>query len=74
MNKIFLSEITRHRALIFGLKHHLLNSTKFVQFLPVGLAPGGGGGHMFNIGLYREKHDKIFLSEIIWPKASILSM
>ena len=24
-------------------------------------------GHMFNIGLYSEKHEKIFLSETVWP-------
>ena len=29
------------------------------------------GGHMFNKGLYREKHEKIFLSETIRPRALI---
>ena len=32
------------------------------------------GGHMFFIGLYKEKHEKIFLSEIIRLTASIFSM
>ena len=29
------------------------------------------GGHMFYIGLYREKHEKIFLSETIGLRALI---
>ena len=33
------------------------------------------GGHMvFHIGLYRENHEKIFLSETIRPRALIFSM
>ena len=31
-------------------------------------------GHMFNIGLYREKHEKIFLSETTRPRALIFIM
>ena len=32
------------------------------------------GGHMFYIGLYRDKHETIFLSETIRPRALIFSM
>ena len=44
-----------------------------------GSGNGGGGGawgwgHMFYIGLYREKHDKIFLSETIRPRVLIFGM
>ena len=28
-------------------------------------------GHMFYIGLYIEKHEKIFMSETIWPSLDI---
>ena len=37
-------------------------------------APPPPGGHMFYIGLYREKHEKIFLSETIWHRALIFGM
>ena len=30
--------------------------------------------HMFYIGLYREKHEKIFLSKTTWPGALIFGM
>ena len=29
---------------------------------------------MFYIGLYREKHEKIFLSKTIWPTALVFGM
>ena len=32
------------------------------------------GGHIFYVGLYSEKHEKIFLSETIWPKVLIFGM
>ena len=32
------------------------------------------GGHMFYIGLYRENHEKILLSETIRPRAWIFGM
>ena len=41
VKKIFLSETTGPKALIFGMN------------LP--------GGHMFNIGLYRDQHEKNLL-------------
>ena len=62
--KIFLSEITRPRAILFGMKHYL------VVFYPVCYS----GGHMLYIGLNREKHEKIFLSETIRPRAMIFGM
>ena len=31
-------------------------------------------GHMFYIGLYREQHEKIFLSETTRPRALVLGM
>ena len=31
-------------------------------------------GHMFNMGLYRERHEKIFLSETIRPRVLIFGM
>ena len=31
-------------------------------------------GHMFYIGIYREKHETIFLSEITMPRALIFGM
>ena len=67
--KIFFSETTRPRALIFGMKHHLVN---FYQF--VWAKNGPPAGHMYYIGLYREKHEKIFLSETIRPRVLIFGM
>ena len=32
------------------------------------------GGHILYIGLYREKHEKIFLSETTRPRAMIFGM
>ena len=64
--KIFLSETTRHRALIFGTKHHLVNLYQVCSnYIPVAKI-GPSMGHMFYIGLYRENREKIFLSETNW--------
>ena len=74
MKKIFLSETSRPRALIFGMKQHLVNFYQVcANFLlrPKMVPPGG---HMFYIGFYREKHEKIFLSETTRPRALILGM
>ena len=46
MDKIFLSELTRSRALIFGMLLSILFKTKSGPVL---------GGHMFNIGIYWKK-------------------
>ena len=56
--KKILSETVCHRALIFGIKHHLVDSTKFVQIMPLVPKMGPPGGHMFYIGLYRENMKK----------------
>ena len=45
--KIFLSESTRPRALLFGM----WASTKFVQIIVMGL--NGSGGQIFYIDLHR---------------------
>ena len=71
---IFLSETTRPRALIFGMKHHLVDSYQVVQIIPLGPKMARHGGHMFYIGFYREQHEKIFLSETTRPRALIFSM
>ena len=82
--KIFLSETVRPRALIFGMNHHLVDLfTKFIQIMPLGPKLPRTGDHMFYIGSYKEKHEKIFLSETIssrgardskigkkWPESS----
>ena len=53
-DKIFLSETTRPRALIFGMKHHLVNLYQVcLNYFP-GAKNGPPRGHMFYIGLYRE--------------------
>ena len=67
MKKIFLSETTRPRALIFGMKHHLVDLYQVCSnYIP--------GGHMLYTGLNWEKHEKIFLSETIRPGAMIFGM
>ena len=71
---IFLSETTMPRALIFGMKHYLVNLYQFVQIIYLGPKMAPPKGHMSYIGLYREKHEKIFLSETIWPRALIFGM
>ena len=50
-------------------------STKFVQIMPLGLKKWPHPReHIFYIGLYSEKHEKNFLSEIIWPRVLIFGM
>ena len=48
--QIFLSKTTRPRALILGMKHHLVNPYQLCSNNPL--------GHMFYIGLYRENMKK----------------
>ena len=73
--KIFLSETTRSRALIFGMKHHQMNlyqvCSNYTPWAKNGPTPGG---HMLYIGLNREKYEKIFLSETMRPRAMIFAM
>ena len=52
--KIFLSEPTLPRALIFVMKHHLVNLCQVCSNNIPGAKNGRLGGHMFHIGLYRE--------------------
>ena len=75
------SETTRPGALVFGMKHHLVNLSMFVQIIalvqkmaPPGGGGGGGGGHMLYLGLYREQHENIFFSETTRPRHLILGM
>ena len=70
--KIFLSETIRPRALIFwyvaspcGLLPSLFKLCPWGQKWPC------LGGHLLYEDLYREKHEKIFLSEAIRPRALI---
>ena len=72
--KIFLSETTRPSALIFGMKHHLVVLNQVCSNYAPGTKMAPPGGHMFYIGLYFEKHEKIFLSETIWPRIFIFGM
>ena len=52
-----LSETTRSRALIFGMKHHLLNLYQACSnYIPRAKNGHLLGGHRFYIGFYREKH------------------
>ena len=45
-----------------------INLTKFDQIMTLGPKMAPPQALMFNIGLYSEKHKKIFLSETIWPR------
>ena len=47
---------------------------KFVQIMPLGPKMARPMGRMFYIGLYREKHEKIFLSETISPRVLIFGL
>ena len=73
---IFLSETTRHRALIFGMLYPLVNLYQvFLKIISLGPKMDPPWSHMFYIGLYIEKHiEKIFLSETISPRALIFGM
>ena len=69
--KVFWSETTRPRALIFGMKHHLVDLYRVCPNYTPGAKNGPTRGHMFCIGLYREKYEKIFLSETTRPRTFI---
>ena len=56
--KIFSSETTRPRALIFGMKHHPVNFDKNCSNYALGSKNGLTRGHMFYIGLYIWKNMK----------------
>ena len=75
MKKIFLSETTRPRALIFDMYYHLVDFYQVCSnYSPVAKNGPDPGGRMFYIGLYREQHEKIFLSETTRPRALIFGM
>ena len=58
--KTFLSETTRPRALIFGMKHHLVDLYQNCS----NNATGRPEGHLFNIGLYRVGWFCCFTSQV----------
>ena len=73
--KIFLSETTSPRALIFRMKHNLVDLYQVCS----NYTPGAKnllhhGRHMLYIGLNREKHEQISLSETFRPRAMIFGM
>ena len=73
--KIFLSDTTRHRAFIFGMKHHLVNLYQVCLNNNPGAKNGSPwGSHVLHRLISREKHEKIFLSETIWPRVFIFGM
>ena len=73
--KIFWSETIRPRTLKFGMMHYLVVFYQVCSNYTPGAKNGPTpGGHMLNIGLNREKHEKIFLSETIRPRAMIFGM
>ena len=73
--KIFLSETIRPGPLIFGRQHHLVDLYQIcLNYTPGAKNCPAPGGHMLYIGLYREKHGKIFFSETIMPRALIFGM
>ena len=75
MKKNFLSEVTRPRAMIFGIKHYLVVFYQnLLKLYPWGQKWPYPGGNMLYIGLNREKHETIFLSETIRPRAICFGM
>ena len=66
--KIILSETTRPRALLFGMKHHLVNLYQVCSNYIPGAKNCPDPRVTCFIYLYWEKHEKI-LSETIWPKS-----
>ena len=74
MKKLFLSKTARHRTLIFGVKHQIVNLYQVCSNYIPGAKTDPPRGHMFYIGLYKEKHEKIFLSETIRLRTLIFGM
>ena len=69
-----LSETTMPRALIIGMKHHLVNLYQVCSnYIPASKNGPPRGSHVLH-RLYRGKHEKIFLSESIWFRALIFGM
>ena len=66
----FLSETIRHRVLIFGIKHHLVDLYHVCSNYAPGAKMARLGCHMFYIVFYIGKT----LSETIIPRALIFGM
>ena len=72
--KIFLSETTTPRVLIFGMYDKLMDLYQFVQVMPLWSKMGlPQGSHVLH-RLIWEKHRKIFLSETTRLRALIFGM
>ena len=74
MKKIFLSKTIWPTALIFGMWHQLVDLYQVCSNYAPGAKNGPARGHMFYIGLYRVKHEKILSSETTRPRALIFGM
>ena len=61
MKKIFLSETTRPRAMIFRLWHYPVDATKVVQIMPWGLKMGLPRGSNVLHWLIKENYGKNLL-------------
>ena len=55
--KILISETTRPAGLMFGMLHHLVDLYEVFSNYAPGAKMGPSRGHMFNIGLYKKKHE-----------------
>ena len=69
MKKIFLSKTKRSRALIFGMKHHLVNVYQGFSNYTLGAKMASSGVTCFTQAYIGKNMKKIFLSETICPKA-----
>ena len=72
--KIFLSGTAKLRALIFSMKHHLVNFYQVCSIISLGQNCPRPGVHMFYIGLYREKNEAKISSETTRPRAFMFGM
>ena len=68
------SEITKPRALIFGVNNHLVTLFQVCSNYFPGAKNALPQGHMFNIGLCRINMEKNFLSENIRLRTLIFGM
>ena len=59
--RIFLSETTKPKALIFGMKNYLVVFYQVCSNYTPGTKMAPSLGHMLYIDLNRETHEKIFL-------------
>ena len=60
--KIFLSDTTRLRALIFGMQHHLVGLYQSCSNYAPWALNGPAQGNMFYVGFYRED----FQNLLVW--------